>query len=75
MYAMNLVDVADVGTNYGILFCDNEDITEKTIQNRMCEIKEQMATEDIDWDVEDIVKRLPSEWNISLQHKAKRIII
>lgn len=75
MYAMNLVDVADVGTNYGILFCGNDEISEKTIQKRICEIKEQMEQKDVEWVVEDIIKMLPSEWNIKWQSKTKRIII
>ena len=35
MYAMNLVDVADVKTTYGILFCGNDDITENIIQKKI----------------------------------------
>lgn len=75
MYAMNLVDVSDVKTNYGILFCGNNDITENIIQKKICEIKEQMENEDTEWIIDDIIKMLPQEWEIELQGKAKQIII
>lgn len=75
MYAMNLVDVADVKTTYGILFCGNDDITENIIQKKICEIKEQMENEDMEWIIDDIIKMLPQEWKIELQCKTKQIII
>ena len=75
MYAINLVDVSDVKTNYGILFCGNNDITENIIQKKICEIKEQMENEDTEWIIDDIIKMLPQEWEIELQGKAKQIII
>ena len=75
MYAMNLVDVADMRTNYGILFCGNDEITENVIQKKICEIKEQMENEDKEWVVDDVIEMLPNEWKIELQCKTKQIVI
>ena len=75
MYAMNLVDVSDTRTNYGILFCGNDEITENVIQEKICEIKEQMENEDKEWCVDDVLEKLPYEWKIELQYKAKQIVI
>ena len=75
MYAMNLVDVVDVKTSYGILFCGNDDITENIIQKKMCEIKEQMENEEMEWIIDDIVKMLPREWKMELQCNTKQITI
>lgn len=75
MYAMNLVDVADVRTNYGILFCGNDDITGNVIQKKIYEIKKKMEDEDTEWVIDDVIKLLPHEWKIELQCNIKQIII
>lgn len=75
MYAINLVDVADEGTNYGILVCENEDITVSVIQRKMFEIKEQMEQENMDWIIEDIIKMLPSDWKVKLQSRINKVMI
>lgn len=75
MYAMNLVDVTDAKINYGILICENDDIIVNTIQRKMCEIKEQLENENIDWSIDDIVEMLPAEWHVKVQLRTKNIRI
>lgn len=75
MYAINLVDVADERTNYGILVCENEDITASVIQRKIFEVKEQMEQENIDWIIEDIIKMLPIDWKVKLQSRINKVMI
>ena len=66
MIAMNLVDNVEA-TNYGILFCENESISENKIQDKICEIKKRMNEEGIDWEISDIISSFPEEWKVHLQ--------
>lgn len=75
MYAMNLVDAVDAKINYGILFCENENITVNAIQRKIFEIKEQLENEDVDWIIEDIVNMLPDDWQVKLQSRTNSINI
>ena len=75
MYAMNLVDVVDTKTNYGILFCGNDNISVEQIQNQLLKIKDEFVKSDTDWIVEDIIKEMPCEWQVSLQCNSKLVII
>lgn len=75
MFAMNLVDVVDSKTNYGILFCENDSISVEKIQRCVSEIKEEFVREDIDWIVEDIIDKIPKEWCCTLQCNSKRVIV
>lgn len=75
MFAMNLVDVADDNTNYGILLCDNDNITVNIIQSRIMEIKGELSRSNEDWVVEDIINKLPCEWHVELQYPQKRVIV
>ena len=39
MYAMNLVDAADMKTTYGILFCSNDDVIKMLPQEWKMELQ------------------------------------
>ena len=75
MYAMNLIDVIDAKTNYGILFCENENITINAIQGKIFEMKEQLQNENVDWIIEDIINMLPAEWRVKFQQGETKIYI
>ena len=75
MFAMNLVDVVDAKTNYGILLCENDSISVDSIQRCVSEIKEEFVKDDTDWIVEDIIAKMPKEWCISLLCNSKRVIV
>ena len=75
MVAMNLVDNLDNSTSYGILICNNENISEETIQNKIHEIKHDLYLAGEDWVVEDVIGYLPKEWLISLQNHYGKIEI
>jgi hypothetical protein len=75
MFAMNLVDVTERDENYGILFCDNEKITENMIQREIYQIKAQMEENGIDWVIDDVIKNIPAEWKVYLQRDEKRVSI
>lgn len=66
MFAMNLVDITDKNTFYGILTCENDDITEEKIQKRIFEIKEMLPF-DLDWTIDEVIANLPKDWGIHLQ--------
>lgn len=75
MVAMNLVDNLDSSICYGILLCNNENLTEVAIQNKIIEIKERLNLDGDDWIVKDVINALPAEWNISLQVGCENIEI
>lgn len=75
MFAMNLVDVTDNKTKYGILLCENDDISEEVIQNKIYDIKEQYEREKVDWIIEDVICNIPSEWGVKLQQGYEVIVI
>lgn len=75
MLAVNLVDNLDSSICYGILLCNNENVTESVIQNKIIEIKERFHLLGEDWIVEDIINSLPEEWRISFQIKHGKIEI
>lgn len=74
MLAMQLIDVVDKTTSYGILMCTNSNITEREIQDKVYEIKDNCINGD-DWIIEDIIKKLPKEWGIYLQKENSNIMI
>jgi hypothetical protein len=61
MIAM-LVECTDYDTVYGILSV--EGIDEKTVQQKIYEIKNQFYEEGFDdWTIEDVLAKFPLEWN------------
>lgn len=57
-------------SEYGVLICKNEEITVERIQDAINDLKVCLE----DWHVEDIIDRLPKDWNVSL-HKAEECFI
>lgn len=54
-------ECSDFDVTYGFITTDNEDVTVEMVQNEICRIKGELA--DADWTVEDVIERLPAEWN------------
>ena len=75
MIAVNLVDVADSDANYGILICDNDDLTVNIIQSKISEIKSKLSKDEDEWVIDDGISKLPIEWRVFLQYPVKRIIV
>lgn len=67
MFAMNLVDISDKNIIYGILICENDTITATIVQNKIYEIKELFNKNGLEWIIEDVIKNIPTEWNVRLQ--------
>lgn len=74
MFAMSLVDSSDRSMFYGMLICENNEVTGEKIQNKIYEIKDNCFRED-EWTIEDIIEKFPQEWNIHLQKGENKIII
>jgi hypothetical protein len=75
MFAMNLLDVTDHDTEYGMLICCNNDIDENIIQNKVMEIKNIFEANKEDWNIRDIISKMPKNWQIILQPISKNIMI
>jgi hypoxanthine-guanine phosphoribosyltransferase len=75
MFAMNLIDAIDFDTNYGILICNNDKLTVGAIQKKIVEIKERLDDENIEWVIEDIIERLPEEWEIMVQYSMREVVV
>ena len=73
MLAMNLVDSLDAATNYGILICNNEAVTEELIQDRIHEIRGELDANGEEWIVDDIIQFFPKEWFVSLQKQNRKV--
>lgn len=71
MLAMNLVDSLDAATNYGILICNNENVTCDLIQDKIIEIKNGFGSDGVDWVIDDVIGFLPKDWLVSLQKITK----
>lgn len=60
MIAM-LVECTDYDTVYGILSVEGVD--ERTVQQKIYEIKNKFYEEDFDdWTIEDVLAKFPNEW-------------
>lgn len=60
MIAM-LVECTDYDTVYGIL--NVEGVDEKTVQQKIYEIKNKFYEEDFDdWTIKDVLAKFPNEW-------------
>ncbi len=44
MFAMGLVDTSDSRMEYGIVLCNNKDVSEEMIQKKIEEIKKNLKT-------------------------------
>lgn len=75
MFAMDLVDILDNNIYYGILICENDEISKKLIQNKIYEIKENYDNKKIDWIIQDVIKKIPAEWKVKLQECNNRVVI
>lgn len=75
MIAMKLVDNSDRETCYGILICDNDQITRELIQNKILEIKDKLLLAGEDWIIEDVIGSFPEEWSVSLQKQYDKVEI
>lgn len=75
MFAMNLVDVSDYNTSYGFLLCGNDNVSEKTIQDKIYEITGKLGEANKEWVIEDVIKNIPLEWNVQLQESNSKIRI
>ncbi len=69
MVAVNLVDSVDGNINYGMLLCENENISSECLRDKMYEIKDRLEDEGADWIISDIINGFPKEWKVRLQEK------
>lgn len=69
MVIMNLVDSSDYENTCGYLICENENISSRSIQKKIDEIKLKMDQDGVDWIIDDIISAMPSDWMISLYEK------
>lgn len=74
MLAMNLIDVSD-RTDYGILLCNNDSVSEETLQNKIYELKDLLSSTINDWFIDDLIEQFPPEWNIHLQKKNHNLVV
>lgn len=66
MKVMKLVECGDWDYAYGCLICENDEISEEDIQEKIYEIKNAYYEEDSDgyWDIEMVMDDFPPEWKV-----------
>lgn len=69
MLAINLVDSVDGNTHYGILICENNEISERKLRDKLLEIKDELDNEESDWIIDDIIGGFPKDWKVRLQKR------
>ncbi len=75
MFAMDLIDSSERETSYGILLCNNDNISQSDIQNKIVEIKESYNERDYDWFINDVINAIPKEWEVFLQEKKEHTVL
>ena len=75
MFAISLIDLTEDKTECGVIVCCNDKVTVSNIQEMIIDIKYELEIANEDWNVSDVIRRLPTEWNISFQSNLNKVII
>ena len=61
MFAVQVIDSEDIGHEYGILVCLNDNITLEDIENKVIELKITDERQYRRWDERELLAQLPAK--------------